>query len=440
MGLKMPSGFNPFDEVDAVVGVVVEQPVNSTVSYAEVPPFKTSSVVQSIAPEVKTTPPAQVVVIKSPAMAKADAMIAKKNAPPPGPPKLLVGVNLAQIMAATEKKKGEGIFIIARDVPNPERIGTGIFELDLAMGGGFPKGRYSIIFGPESGCKTTVALLAIATAQRLPPPCNKAVFIDAEHAFDPTWAARLGVNIDELVVVKPGYGEEAGDLFEAVLGADDVAIVVFDSLAMMVSTKEADQSLENFDVGTASLLVKRMVNKGILALSAEAKKKHYPCILFINQIRFKIGVMFGNPETTPGGKAKDFASSMTLRCSASNKIVKTVNPDIHSFKEMTVKVTKSKVPVTKAVVEFDLCVLEHDGMACGESKSWNAVESALKQMGELHKATGPGAKGWMLLGKNYPILDVIQSVYESDVEFKMLLQKMVIDSYKGETMLIGNPE
>jgi recombination protein RecA len=371
---------------------------------------------------------------KNAAALTAAAMIEKKNAPQPKGVK--IGTTLAQVIAATVKAKGDGVFVVAKDVPNAKRIPTGVFELDLAIGGGFPMGRYSIIQGPESGCKTTIALLCAAQAQKLPPPCNKVVFIDAEHAFDPKWAAMLGVDTDALMVVKPGYGEEAGDIFEAVVRAEDVALVIFDSLACIVSTKEAEQSLESFDVGTAAILVKRMVNKGILALAEEAKSLHFPAIILINQIRFKIGVMFGNPETTPGGKAKDFASSLTLRTSAKNKIVKSVNPDVHSFKEMTIGVKKSKVPVVKSEIEFDLCVYAHDGLNCGETRSWNLVCNHLKQMGALEKTKG----GWSLLGQVYPTQDTIQSQYEGDNEFMLKLQRMVIDSHKDEYKLIGTPE
>jgi recombination protein RecA len=365
----------------------------------------------------------------------AQALIDNKNKKPLKGVK--VGTTLAQIMAATEKKKGQGIFMQGKDVPNAKRIPTGVFELDLQLGGGFPMGRYSQIIGPESGCKTTIALLAAAQAQKLPAPCNKVVFIDAEHAFDPKWAAKLGVDVEALVVVKPGYGEEAGDIFEAVVRAEDVAMVIFDSIACIVSTKESEQSLESFDVGTAAILVKRMVNKGIMALAEEAKSLHFPALVFINQIRYKIGVMFGNPETTPGGKAKDFASSLTIRVSATNKIVKEVNPDIHSFKSITCRVVKSKVPVVQAVKEFDLCVYEHDGLNCGETRSWNTVCNALKQMGALTKAKGGG---WSLLGHTYPTQDTIQSQYEGDNSFMLELQRLVIDSMKNDYMLIGNPE
>lgn len=348
---------------------------------------------------------------------------------------LKVGTNLAAIIAATEKKKGQGIFMVGRNVPDAERIPTGVFEFDLQTGGGFPRGRYTILQGPESGCKTTMALLGAAQAQKLPPPCNKVVFIDAEHAFSPKWAAALGVDVDALWVVKPGYGEEAGDIFEAVIRADDVAMVIFDSLACIVSTKEAEQSLEDFDVGTAAILVKRMVNKGILALAEEAKNLHFPALVFINQIRYKIGVMFGNPETTPGGKAKDFASSLTVRLSATNKIDKAVNPDIHSFKHITARVVKSKVPVYRQEQEFDLCVYDHDGLSCGESRSWNLVSNSLKQMGVLTKAKG----GWQLLGVVYPTLDTIQTQYEGDKKFMVQLQRIVIDSYKDQGILVSAP-
>jgi recombination protein RecA len=266
----------------------------------------------------------------------------------------------------------------------------------------------------------------------MPAPCNKVVWIDLEGTFDPSWAALFGIDVDELIVVKPSYGEEAVDMVDALIQADDVALLVLDSLAVVVASKEIEQSAEKFDVGTAAILVKRMCNKLVIALSKEAKRDHTPAVILINQTRFKVGVMFGDPETMPGGQTMKFLSSLTVRLYGKNKMLKEVSADMPAFKETNAVIKKAKVPVTKMVFDYEMVVFPHDGLRVGETRSWNKVSSELKQLGHLEKTP----KGWKLLGHEYQTLAVIQDTYEAEDAFAAKLQKMVIDSSKGKVFLV----
>jgi recombination protein RecA len=379
----------------------------------------------AVTPTPPTTPAAQ-----TPPAASTPAAVPKpavQSTAKPG------ASELQKVLDAIKKKHGEGTFTRGTDIPDVTRTATGIFEVDLALGGGFPNGRYSILYGPEGSGKTNLMYCAMATAQRRPPPCNKAVLVDLEDTFDPKWAQQFGVDTDNLIVVKPSYGEQAMDLIDALIVADDVAFMGVDSLAMVISTKEINQSAESFDVGTASILIKRMCNKMILALSEEKKRGHAPCVIFINQTRVKIGVMFGDPETIPGGQTMKFLSSMTVRVYGKNKVDKAVNPDLAAFKETHMVIKKAKVPVNQMATDYNMCVLEQDYLRPGQSDSWNAVSEHLKKLGQLVN-TG---KGWSLLGKIYPTLVPIKDRYQQDTLFCNQLQKLVTDSFIGKGVLVG---
>jgi recombination protein RecA len=362
----------------------------------------------------------------------------------------------ADILTAIRKTKGDKVVVMGNEAVAVARIPTGIFELDFYLGGGFPCGRYTIIYGPESSNKTNIALLAVAEAQRRPAPNNLGVWVDVEQVWDKdmaAWAEKLGVNTANLMVVKPAYGEEAVDMVDALMRAEDVAILVVDSLAPMIAVKEIEQSAENFDVGTSALMIKRMANKVACAFGEERRRDHYPCVIFINQIRFKIGVLFGNPETMPGGEAVKFLASMRLRTSASNKVVTAINPDVHSFKETHIILKKAKVPVLSNDFKFDLCVYDHDKLKCGESASWNMVMGYLQQLGSMVKVP----KGYQIAGemvqpiavkgqpqeKPYPQTWKTQAdiadQYYSDRPFRMRMQKLVIDAFSDKTFYVDEP-
>jgi recombination protein RecA len=190
---------------------------------------------------------------------------------------------------------------------------SGSYILDLILGGGYPEGRVVEIYGPESSGKTTIALHAIAEIQKRG---ELAAFIDAEHALDPHYARKLGVNIDELLLSQPDYGEQALQIAEELAKSGNVKLIVIDSVAALVPKAEVEGDMGDSYMG----LQARMMSQGLRKLTSVLAKTGTTCI-FINQIRMKIGVMFGNPETTTGGNALKFFASQRIEIRKGDKIM-----------------------------------------------------------------------------------------------------------------------
>ena len=214
-----------------------------------------------------------------------------------------VGLTLAQI----EKQFGKGSIMRLGDRPEVpiEGLSTGSLSLDLALGGsGLPKGRIIEVFGPESSGKTTLTLHAIANAQRAGGAC---AFIDAEHALDPTYARKLGVDTDNLILSQPDTGEQALEICEMLVRSNAFAVIVIDSVAALVPKAELEGEMGDAHVGLQARLMSQAMRKLTGAISRTGT-----CVIFINQIREKVGVFFGSPETTTGGRALKFYSSVRL--------------------------------------------------------------------------------------------------------------------------------
>ena len=214
---------------------------------------------------------------------------------------------LEQVLADIEKQFGKGSIMKLGGNEHMEIATTssGSLGLDIALGvGGFPKGRIIEIYGPESSGKTTIALQAVAEVQKLG---GRAAFIDAEHALDPVYSKQLGVNIDELLLSQPDTGEQALEICEALVRSGAVSVVVIDSVAALVPQAEIEGEMGDSHVG----LQARLMSQALRKLSGTINKTNTTAI-FINQLREKVGVMFGNPETTPGGRALKFYSTIRL--------------------------------------------------------------------------------------------------------------------------------
>ena len=214
---------------------------------------------------------------------------------------------LDQVLADIEKQFGKGAIMKlgGNEHMNVEVTSSGSLTLDIALGvGGYPKGRIIEIYGPESSGKTTFALHAIAEVQKMG---GRAAFIDAEHALDPVYSKNLGVNIDELLLSQPDTGEQALEICEALFRSEAVNIIVIDSVAALVPQAEIEGEMGDSHVG----LQARLMSQALRKLSGTLNKTQTTCI-FINQLREKVGIMFGNPETTPGGRALKFYSSVRL--------------------------------------------------------------------------------------------------------------------------------
>ncbi len=225
-----------------------------------------------------------------------------------------------------------------------DAIPSGSLGLDIALGvGGFPRGRIIEIFGPESSGKTTLALHAIAEAQKKGGVC---AYIDAEHAMDPEYTRKLGVNIDELLISQPDYGEQALDIAESLVRSGKIDVVVIDSVAALTPKDEIEGDMGDYHVGKQARLMSQALRK-LTPIVAKSKT----VVIFINQIRMQIGVMFGNPETTPGGKALKFYASVRLDV---RRIAQIKKGEEVVGGRVRVKVVKNKVAAPFKQAEFDI--------------------------------------------------------------------------------------
>lgn len=306
---------------------------------------------------------------------------------------------LDQILADIEKQFGKGAIMKLgeKGVRNIDVVSSGSLALDQALGvGGYPKGRIIEIFGPESSGKTTIALHAIAEVQKTG---GRAAFIDAEHALDPVYAKKLGVDTDELLLSQPDTGEQALEIVEALVRSEAMSIIVIDSVAALVPQAEIEGEMGDSHVG----LQARLMSQALRKLGGIVNKTNTICI-FINQLREKVGVMFGNPETTPGGRALKFYSTVRLDVRRAEQIK--VGSDVLGNK-IIIKVVKNKVAPPFKTAEVEIMYGE------GISKTGEIIDIA-SNLGILDKSgawysykgekIGQGKENAKLVLKNNPAL------------------------------------
>lgn len=286
-------------------------------------------------------------------------------------PEKTISGDLKEALEEIKEKFGEGAIMRLSDA-TPMKVNvipTGSISLDLAVGvGGLPRGRVVEIYGPESSGKTTLALHVISEAQKLG---GVGAFIDAEHALDPDYARRIGVKVEELLIAQPDSGEQALQILETLVRSGEVDIVVVDSVAALTPKMEIAGEMGEFQIG----LQARLMSSALRKLSSIVSKTK-TCVIFLNQIRMKIGIMFGNPETTPGGLALKFYSSVRLELRRSAQIKQ--GEEITGSR-IRAKVVKNKVAAPFQTCEFDIFYNE------GISYETDILNAGLKE-GALSRA------------------------------------------------------
>lgn len=321
---------------------------------------------------------------------------------------------LKQVMLDIEKQFGKGAIMRLGEsgIKNIDIVSSGSLSLDIALGvGGYPKGRIIEIFGPESSGKTTFALHAIAEVQK---QGGKAAFIDAEHALDPVYAKNLGVNIDELLLSQPDTGEQALEICEALVRSESISIIVIDSVAALVPQAEIEGEMGDSHMG----LQARLMSQALRKLSGTINKTNTICI-FINQLREKLGVMFGNPETTPGGRALKFYSSVRLDVRRAEQIK--VGNEILGNK-VIVKVVKNKVAPPFKTAEVDIMYgkgVSREGEIVDIASSIDIIEKSGAWFAYKGEKLGQGKENVkLLLQENTKLKEELENKIKEHYSFK----------------------
>jgi recombination protein RecA len=312
--------------------------------------------------------------------------------------------DLAEALAEIKQRFGDGSIMKLKEAKavNIGAISTSSISLDLALGiGGMPRGRVIEIYGPESSGKTTLALHVLAQAQR---EGGVGAFVDAEHAMDPDYAKKIGVNTDELLISQPDSGEQALQIVETLVSSGQVDVIVVDSVAALVPQREIDGEMGEFQIGLQARLMSQALRKlsGIVA-------KTKTIVIFLNQTRMKVGIMFGNPETTPGGLALKFFASVRVDL---RRLAQIKHGDEIIGNRVKAKIVKNKVAAPFRIAEFDIYYNE------GISYLLDIINTGIKygvikkagswlQFGEIKLGQGMDATK-IFLKENKPVVEKIK--------------------------------
>jgi len=286
-----------------------------------------------------------------------------------------------------------------------------------------PKGAVTIIYGPESSGKTILALKAIANHQRLYPD-KVCVFFDVEHAYDPKWSGLLGVDKAKLAVIQPTYAEQIVDMVEGLVAADDIGLIVVDSLAAMATARELQSSADKANVGGSSLAIGSLMRKTNAGLSRAATEGRSPTLIFVNQLRYKIGIIFGSPETMPGGMAPKHWSFLTVRLWGKNISDTKINAFRPVKKHCTSILQKWKVPIVQVTSEWDVVTYPHGGWEIGDVDDWSVVREQLERRNLFEKQSG---SKWLIDGETYPTIKAFRERLDTEDGYVQTMKSNLIE-------------
>lgn len=302
------------------------------------------------------------------------------------------------------------------------RLPSGVFPLDLATGGGLPQGSMSVIYGPESAGKTNLAMRYIKSAQEMFPD-KMCVFVDVERSLDHSWVTRMGLDPERLGHLRPAYGEDAVDWTEAALASSDVSCVVLDSIAAITPGNTIEKEAGRMDVAGNSALISRLIAKTAFSIGMAENEDRFPVFIAINQVRFKVGQMFGDPETMPGGKKFFHASRMTIRLYGKNVVDNKVHKSLPTWKQTNVALKKWKVPIINPEAQYNMAMIPANGLQPGDVEDWPTLKLYLSEVGWYEKE---GSK-YRLLDQTYAKAGEVQEVCTANDEFARNLRAKLIE-------------
>jgi recombination protein RecA len=377
------------------------------------------------------------------------------------PPADRGGVSLAQIAATQNKNCGAGTMITGSEQKrDPQRLPTGVFAVDYATGGGLPLWGATCFWGPESGGKSNLGISTMAMADLLCWRCfnlhdactcsqgtlkMKSYWADVEGTFNQEWAACIGANPDSYVLGLADYGEQHINIAESVLRADDCGLVVIDSLAALIPSDEMDAAMEDNFIGLQARMITRMVRKLKQRLIRERKREHPCTVLFINQMRTKIGVMFGDPETQPGGHGLKHEFSLLLRCVKKSMSKKEGGPDSKYAdssrskalgERFSFSVRKAKIQTLAGVGEYVRLIedIPSIGLAKGQVDDFATLLLYAKNYGIVEK----DGTAWKYFDRKASKLDDIKALWMKNPGQRLYTQQQII--IRAKEQLAGNAE
>lgn len=332
------------------------------------------------------------------------------------------------IVSFLKKNHGEKICSMADALKEGEKISTGIFALDFCLAGGFPLGKITQIYGPKDAAKTTMALSITGHMQSKGKSC---FYIDTENTFDTGWASTLGVDCSSLLVFQPSHGEQIVDIVDGLLSCDDIHFGVLDSLGAIITLNEVESYGEKQIVSGSSGVITKILRKAVHAQLEQSKKECYPTLLCINQVRQKIGVMYGATEYSPGGEMVNHAPSLNLRVSGKSIIDKQYNTNSPTKHHVNITIKKSKMKTLLTHIEFEIGLKNIGDLKAGKS---NDAELMLKYLKSFNMVEKNGT-GYIVCDQHFKSQKEVKDKIEQDSTWKDFVQQSLIIKGGEQTFL-----